>query len=511
MKVRTALGMSLLAVLGLVACTSSSADAPEPPGFDLTASAGAGGSSGASDGNGMPGTGTGAGTGPTAARSDDGIKNGTETDVDCGGAGAGVPRCADARACGAATDCTSGVCEPAARTCAAPSATDGVKNADETDVDCGGVLTGAPKCAAGKACAVHGDCATDGCDDTLHCARGRSCTQTNGGRTCGAGEVGQAGAMHESCCEALPIPGSATKLDKYKITAGRMRAFIERTKGDVRGWYDANSASLSVKQKSSIEPFKAYLSSDLESFPYGASYQLGGTAILPALPSTEQGCYVGNAGNPANGSHTYWNGTLEKEDRGFDQAFLDRLPLNCVAYPMIAAFCAWDGGRVETYDEHVAAYGASTYPWGNTPGAGGYASINGVWSLFGPGAALQVSQAACPTCDPGRANWHYGYQFPDGGNVQKPWDYAYWMSAPGRFPTGAGPGGHQDLAGLLLEITSTVTTNDVVTDLAGATSVQPKMKWSKSGSWEGHRIGNTTFELAVMTKYGKAGGRCARD
>src|SRR5690606_30798392 len=38
--------------------------------------------------------------------------------------------------CGAPFDCASGVCE--SETCAAPSCGDGVRNGDETDVDCGG-------------------------------------------------------------------------------------------------------------------------------------------------------------------------------------------------------------------------------------------------------------------------------------------------------------------------------------------------------------------------------------
>ena len=89
-------------------------------------------------------------TDPALAK--DGVKNGDETDVDCGGGNAA--RCADGRGCARATDCTSGVCT--ASTCAAPGPTDGVKNADETDVDCGGAK--APKCALGKACKANEDC-----------------------------------------------------------------------------------------------------------------------------------------------------------------------------------------------------------------------------------------------------------------------------------------------------------------------------------------------------------------
>jgi len=437
----------------------------------------------------------------------DGVLNGTETDIDCGGGDASAARCADGKTCNAGDDCVSGVCD-ASRKCAVPTATDGVKNADESDVDCGGKLTNAPKCAVGKACNAHVDCTTDGCDDTKHCANGRSCTQKDGGRTCGAGEVGAAGAMHESCCGAITIPGRATKLDKYKITAGRMRAFVTRTDGDVLGWYEANKASLSDAARAQIEPYKTYLPKDRKSYPYGADYQLGGTIYLPQRPSVSQGCFVGNTTKRANGSHTYDNGTLEEEDRGFDQAFLDRLPLNCVTYPMLAAFCAWDGGRLETFDEHVAAYGSALYPWGDAPAAGGYAVVNGTWQKYGPATA---PAGACPSCDDNRVNWQNNYQFPAGGNPAKPWDFAYWISPPGRFPRGAGPAGHQDIAGLMMEITATTNGNETTTDMNGQTVTQPKVRWTKNGSWEGHAVGYAGFEFAVMTKYAKTGGRCARD
>ncbi|HQY65291.1 MAG TPA: hypothetical protein PK141_28050 [Polyangiaceae bacterium] len=56
----------------------------------------------------------------------------------------------DAKACvEGPRDCTSGVCSGAL--CDAPSFTDGVKNGAETDVDCGGGA-GAPLCADTKTC-----------------------------------------------------------------------------------------------------------------------------------------------------------------------------------------------------------------------------------------------------------------------------------------------------------------------------------------------------------------------
>ncbi len=87
----------------------------------------------------------------------DGIRNGTETGIDCGG---GVcPKCADGKACNDGTDCQSGSC--ADGTCVAPNCFDGAKNGNETDVDCGGD-TCSP-CALGQACQVGGDCTSGHC------------------------------------------------------------------------------------------------------------------------------------------------------------------------------------------------------------------------------------------------------------------------------------------------------------------------------------------------------------
>jgi hypothetical protein len=83
----------------------------------------------------------------------DGARNGTETDLDCGGPA--CPACADGKRCALDRDCVSGVC--ASGICVAASCVDGVRNATETDIDCGGAC--AP-CANGKHCLVAGDCAS---------------------------------------------------------------------------------------------------------------------------------------------------------------------------------------------------------------------------------------------------------------------------------------------------------------------------------------------------------------
>ncbi len=82
----------------------------------------------------------------------DGVKNGTESDFDCGGLQ--CPKCNTGQNCNAGTDCAQGVCNGGK--CAAATCMDGVKNGAESDIDCGGSTC--PKCAAGKMCTKDGDC-----------------------------------------------------------------------------------------------------------------------------------------------------------------------------------------------------------------------------------------------------------------------------------------------------------------------------------------------------------------
>jgi hypothetical protein len=86
-----------------------------------------------------------------AASCTDSKQNQNETDVDCGG-GTCPNACDDGLKCIAGTDCKSGVCKPSAtmgmpNTCQVPTCTDGVKNGDEADVDCGGPVSMCPPCA----------------------------------------------------------------------------------------------------------------------------------------------------------------------------------------------------------------------------------------------------------------------------------------------------------------------------------------------------------------------------
>ena len=86
----------------------------------------------------------------------DRVRDGDETDVDCGGS---CQRCATALACGVGDDCQSRACDGGR--CRAATCSDGVRDGFESDVDCGGVC-GA--CQLGQGCAAASDCAVGSCD-----------------------------------------------------------------------------------------------------------------------------------------------------------------------------------------------------------------------------------------------------------------------------------------------------------------------------------------------------------
>src|SRR5436189_4739961 len=75
---------------------------------------------------------------PLPARCRDGLENGDESDVDCGGTL--CPACPANGKCLAGRDCQSQSCTN--NRCDAPTCDDGFNNGAETDVDCGG-----PSCA----------------------------------------------------------------------------------------------------------------------------------------------------------------------------------------------------------------------------------------------------------------------------------------------------------------------------------------------------------------------------
>ncbi|MBX3264724.1 MAG: SUMF1/EgtB/PvdO family nonheme iron enzyme [Labilithrix sp.] len=341
----------------------------------------------------------------------DGVKNGGETDVDCGGAH--PDPCADGKGCLTGDDCESRVCAGATKTCSAPTYDDKVKNGAETDVDCGG--PGAPKkCAAGLTCVDHGDCASDGCGYDKKCAMGASCTQLEGGQTCGPNE---GLAKQADCCSRAKV--GAYEIDKYLVTAGRMRAFLTRHDGKVRDW----AATLPANTWN--QAWTASLPNSVDGAPgdgNNANTQLG---PYYGKRSCETGYHTG---------HTFWTPPEYGDTKDFPRNVLDTKALNCVPWWLLAALCVFDGGHLLTEAELRAAYtngGTTAYPWG----------ARGTYTTGAQNAyAVGYYSYATPNPPPNAAFDVNGYK-----------DVAFYVAPPGRRPAGNNATGHADLVGNLLE------------------------------------------------------------
>ena len=110
-----------------------------------------------------------------AASCEDGIQNGMEGGVDCGVSSGCGKLCPVDGECTIDADCDSGVCSGDPALCSAPSCEDNVRNGDETDVDCGGDCD---PCGVGDECGGDGDCSSNICEATIYGSG--SCGSFNG-------------------------------------------------------------------------------------------------------------------------------------------------------------------------------------------------------------------------------------------------------------------------------------------------------------------------------------------
>ncbi len=135
----------------------------------------------------------------SSASCDNGVRDGDETSLDCGGS---CPACADGDNCSVPGDCESGVCQRGR--CLVPTCTDGVRNGRETGRDCGGDCG---LCPGGEPCSSNDQCLSGRC-------RGGVCTMSDcedgrmngeetdvdcGGATCPACAGGAACEDPEDC------------------------------------------------------------------------------------------------------------------------------------------------------------------------------------------------------------------------------------------------------------------------------------------------------------------------
>ena len=408
-----------------------------------------------------------------------GLRDGDETGVDCGGHCV-TPCPGDIPPGSSGSSGSSGGPRPDA-------------GSTETDVGCGG--PSAPKCAEGKSCLVDSDCQV-ACSYAKKCVGVPSCKAHLGGDTCGAGEVGDPGAQHESCCRSLKVPGytdpaqpgKVVYLDKYEITAGRIRTFVEQLAKenggapDVKGWISSHRPSI-------WDPaWDAFLPTGLEGGTQtigrrllgdprpedahstdppgpgvilppptdqlrhmGVNYQFG-SEIYVDLHGNNCATYPGSYGFPTY----YYPAAILTRDGQLPRAdgrtaggqtiaakdLLDVKSMNCITNAMLAAFCAWDGGQLAT-NEVLDFVTDSPGTLGNVSGCGTQKDSHGelLGNIFtntvqsgGRCAPVALINATFDAGDnlpvPGSSLNIHNYHYPDTGNQTH--DKAWEIAAPGR-------------------------------------------------------------------------------
>lgn len=178
------------------------------------------------------------------------------------------------------------------------------------------------------------------------------------------------GPLHnESCCTVTELPGgtynrgndmnypatvSAFQLDRFEITVGRFRKFVEA--------YPASKPPENAGKHPLIDGSGWKAEWDME-LPADQA------ALLPALKCDPM-------------FHTWTDGAGANEN----------LPMNCITWFEAFAFCAWDGGRLPTEAEwNYAAAGGNEqryYPWSNPPESSSIDTTYAVYGCLSDGSVL---------------------------------------------------------------------------------------------------------------------------
>jgi sulfatase modifying factor 1 len=213
---------------------------------------------------------------------------------------------------------------------------------------------------------------------TPFCANG-VCTSPPSCQTSGAG-LTNCGASSESCCTSLEVTGgtyyrtytnsgsgptgeadpasvSGFRLDKYLVTVGRFRQFVNAWNGG-SGW---------------MPPAGSGKHTHLNG---GNGLNATGGGYEPGWDATDWNNNITDI-DPTNANlicapdRPAWTTAAGSQEN---------LPMNCVTWWESYAFCIWDGGFLpsESEWEYVAAGGSQQreYPWGTTaPGTGNQYAI----------------------------------------------------------------------------------------------------------------------------------------
>jgi len=141
-----------------------------------------------------------------------GLKDGSETGIDCGGAA--CPQCVIGDGCKAVTDCTSGVCATAV--CRQPHCGNLLMDQDEEGVDCGGA--DCTRCGSSNTCSNRKQ---DPDETDIDCGGSSSCERCANAGSCNiATDCVSGNCANNVCRSAISATGGAQSVNSAAGAAG---------------------------------------------------------------------------------------------------------------------------------------------------------------------------------------------------------------------------------------------------------------------------------------------------
>ncbi|MGK3986954.1 SUMF1/EgtB/PvdO family nonheme iron enzyme [Sorangium sp. So ce136] len=267
-----------------------------------------------------------------------------------GGAGAG-----GSGGDGGGDECTPGGTECAGQTCVDGKCTgecgpEDVRCSDNRPQRCDerGAWEDAEPCPAAAPVCDAGKCVPPSCVGLA-----ATCGPDGNESCCASAEAVAGGTFNRGNDAAYPATVSGFLLDRFEVTVGRFRRFVEA--------YPESKPSAGAAAHSGID---------------GSGWDAGWDSNLPLDAAALKAAVKCNS--------TYQTWTDEAADH-------ENLPMNCLSWYVAFAFCAWDGGRLATEAEwNYAAAGGNEqreYPWSNPASSMTLDGTYAVYDCTGDGSA----------------------------------------------------------------------------------------------------------------------------
>jgi sulfatase modifying factor 1 len=209
----------------------------------------------------------------------------------------------------------------------------------------------------------------------------------NGNDACARSLLVPGGTFYRGEGTSYPATVSTFRLDKYEVTVGRFRKFVDAWVG---GWRPTAGAGKHV-----------HLNGGAGLADTAGGYEAGWDAAWAAYVGARSASAVTPTG-PGASAKAEWDTNLSCDDTFPTWTTAvganEKRPQNCLSWYDLHAFCIWDGGFLpsEAEWEYAAAGGSEerTYAWGNTaPGSNTALAIYGCY-YNGSGSCTGVTNIA---------------------------------------------------------------------------------------------------------------------